>query len=540
MEQKKKGAIRRISVLVLILLFCAAVVLYRVFVFEPPTGLNAKTGEAEGGKEMAEEVLQSRLGAMGWYEADADALRAQLGGFFDKAKVEERGNVIGLILPHAGYRYSGQTAAYGAKAIKGKYKRVIVIGPSHRVPMEEVFSVPTVTHYETPLGRVPLDRKFIRKLLGYPVFSNVPYAHESEHSVQIEVPLLQYAQEEFELVPIVAGQCSLETIEKCGAILKSMIDKDTLVVASSDFVHYGPNFGYVPFKENVPAEIKEIDMGAYEYIQKKDCKGFVDYKERTGATICGSVPIAVLLSMMPEPAQAHLMHYTTSGELMDDYSSSVSYLSVVFTGTWEKGQEVQVKQEQQRLTEEDKEKLWVLARKTIEYALEQRKVPQAEDLGIQISESMRQVRGVFVTLHKRPEGSVGPARGQLRGCIGDIFPQQPLYKSVIENSVNAAFRDRRFQPVAKEEMEDITIEISALTVPAPVDTAEAIRIGTDGVVMRKEGRSAVFLPQVATEQGWDLETMLTQLSLKAGLGGDDWKEDASFLVFQAEIFGEEE
>ena len=137
---------------------------------------------------------------------------------------------------------------------------------------------------------------------------------------------------------------------------------------------------------------------------------------------------------------------------------------------------------------------------------------------------MRYPRAAFVTLKKH---------SLLRGCIGDIFPQRPLYRSIILNAINACFNDRRFQPVTEDECGDITIEISALTTPEPVDSADKIRIGTDG-------HSAVFLPQVAPEQGWDINQMLTQLSLKAQLPDDAWKEGASFLVFQAVVFGESE
>jgi AmmeMemoRadiSam system protein A len=115
-----------------------------------------------------------------------------------------------------------------------------------------------------------------------------------------------------------------------------------------------------------------------------------------------------------------------------------------------------------------------------------------------------------------------------------------LYKSVISNAINAGVYDRRFFPVTEAECNDITIEISALTVPKPIASADEIRIGIDGVVLSKNGHSAVFLPQVAPEQGWDVNQMLTQLSLKAGLPGDAWKEGANFLVFQADVFGENE
>jgi AmmeMemoRadiSam system protein A/AmmeMemoRadiSam system protein B len=397
--------------------------------------------------------------------------------------------------------------------------------------MEEVLSVPRVTHYETPLGRVPLDVEFINKLLKYSLFQNVPRAHEYEHSVQIEVPLLQHSRKDFKIVPIVAGQCSLETVEKAGTILRCLVDDETLVIASSDFVHYGPNYGYTPFNENISEQIRKLDMGAYEHIARLDSKGFLEYKQRTGATICGYVPIAVLLSMLSKPAEARLTSYATSGELTGDFTNSVSYLSIAFSGTWRDYPEVELQANNPELTGEDKRQLLTLARSTMVYALRNQRVPQASELGVTISDAMKPSRAAFVTLKKH---------SQLRGCIGDIFPQRPLYRSVIMNAIHACFNDRRFPQVSEDECEDITIEISALTVPEPVTSPDEIRVGTDGVVLNKDGHSAVFLPQVAPEQGWDINQMLTQLSLKAQLPPDAWKEGASFLVFQAVVFGENE
>ena len=143
---------------------------------------------------------------------------------------------------------------------------------------------------------------------------------------------------------------------------------------------------------------------------------------------------------------------------------------------------------------------------------------------------MSQPRAAFVTLKKH---------SQLRGCIGDVFPQQPLYKSVITNAIRAGFSDTRFLPLTQDECKDITIEISALTMPQPIDSPDKIRIGVDGIVLNKDGRSALFLPQVAPEQGWNINQTLTNLSLKAGLPSDAWKEGAEFLVFQAVVFGED-
>ncbi len=517
-------------VLVIVLLGIAGIFFLRAYISEtPPTGGIIPLKKEEPA-ELPKIVLRSSLAGT-WYSADAEALSKQIESFFQKAQVKPINNVIALILPHAGYRYSGQTAVCGLKTTDKKYKRIIVIGPSHRIPMEEILSVPRVTHYETPLGQVPLDVEFINKLLKYSLFQNVPQAHKNEHSVQIEIPLLQYSQKDFKLVPIVAGSCSLQTIAKAGNILKSLVDAETLIIISSDFVHFGSNFGYAPFKENIPEQIKELDMGAYEYIAGLDAKGFLEYKYNTGATICGYVPIAILLSMLNEPAKAELIKYATSGELTNDFTNSVSYLSVAFSGSWQSRQEIepQANNPELELTEDDKKQLLALANKTIIYALRTRRVPQASELGVSISDAMKCPRAAFVTLKKH---------SQLRGCIGDIFPQRPLYKSVIRNAINACVNDRRFLPVTEEECNDITIEISALTAPEPVASSNEIRIGIDGVVLSKDGHSAIYLPQVAPEYGWDVNQMLTQLSLKAQLPADAWKEGASFLVFQADVFGE--
>jgi len=498
---------------------------------ETPTPSNAAAAtSSEKTAQPAKVVLHSSLAGT-WYSNNPEALKKQFDAFFEKAKPETIENVIALILPHAGYQWSGQTAAYGLKTISKKYKRIIVIGPSHRTAMEDIINVPRATHFETPLGQIPLDTEFIDKLLKFPMVQNVPQAHQSENSIEMELPILQYCQKDFKLVPIVAGQCSLEAVEKAGAILRSLVDENTLVIASSDFVHYGRAHLYVPFTENIPEQIKELDMGAYQHIANLDAKGFLEYKRKTGATICGSVPIAILLSMMSEPSKAHLIKYTISGELTGDFSNSVSYMSIAFSGVWVKPAEIELQANNSELTEEDKKQLLLLARKTMVYALQNRRVPEASDLEITISDAMRPVRAAFVTLKKN---------SQLRGCIGDILPRQPLYKSVIMNAINACVNDRRFVPVSQDELEDITIEISALTAPAPITSSDEIRIGIDGVVLNKDGHSAVFLPQVAPEQGWDVNEMLTQLSLKARLPADAWKQDASFLVFQAEVFGENE
>lgn len=515
---RRKG----VPILLMCLVVIAVGVIGRRAIDEPPAGPLA----ADAGTKT---LLKSSI-AGSWYSADANELRTQIAGYFAKAQVEPRQDVIALVLPHAGYAYSGPAAAYGVQSLGRGYKRVVVIGPTHRLPMEDTLSVPRATHYETPLSEIPLDVEFIEKLLQYPLFQSIPAAHQGEHSVEIEVPLLQYKLADFKLVPIVAGQCSYEAVGEAGRILGGLIDADTLVVASSDFTHYGPQYRYVPFKENIPEGIRKLDMGAFESIRKFDANGLLNYRDEVHATICGCVPIAVLLEMLDEGTKVELLRYTTSGEGLGDYTNSISYLAVVFRGTWAARAATSPEVRQSALTAEDKKLLLDLARRTIRYALDHQKIPEPSDLNFTPADSMKPPRGAFVTLKKN---------GQLRGCVGDIFPQRPLYKSVLANAIYAAFGDRRFEQLRGEEYDQIRIEISALTPPTPVASAQEIRIGTDGMVLRKDGHSAVFLPQVAPEQGWDLETTLQHLSVKAGLPADAWKQGATFQVFQADVFGEE-
>jgi len=515
---------------IVVLCVCIIQLLPAAYVFSADKSENSAKEQvnAQSGKKLLDSSLAGR-----WYPAETGRLEALLEGFFRKADINSAENPIALILPHAGYRYSGQTAAKGVKTINRKYKRVVILGPSHHSALRQILSLPDATHYKTPLGEVTLDTKFIDKLLNHPEFQRVPSVHRNEHSVQIELPLLQHRLGNFELVPIVTGYCSPQTIKKVSRILCNLVDEDTLVIASSDFVHYGARYGYVPFDDNIPENLEKLDMGAYKYIEQLDANKFLNYKRETGATICGYVPIAIVLSMLTEDSSTRLVEYTTSGELTGDYSNSVSYLSIVFTGNWKKGAEVEQNGDgaETNLSEKDKSYLLQLARKTITYAVNNRKVPTLKKLGLEdIPSAVKKTRAAFVTLRKN---------SHLRGCIGDITPQRPLYESVLINSINAAFRDRRFLPLEKDELESISIEISALTRPEPVSSPNDIEIGSDGIVLSKNNRRAVYLPHVATEQGWNLEQTLNHLSQKAGLPADAWKEGAEFQVFQAEIFGED-
>jgi AmmeMemoRadiSam system protein B/AmmeMemoRadiSam system protein A len=487
-------------------------------------------GVQDSARESPERCVHHSSLAGTWYPADKDALVAELDSCLARAPDRSLENICGLILPHAGYHWSGPTAAHGVKLLPpGRWDRVVVLGPSHHLPMENQAGVPLETHYATPLGEIPLDQEFIRALRESSVFATQRPTQREEHSVQIELPLLQRVLGAFSLVPIVIGQLDKATVATIAVILQRLVDARTLVIASSDFTHYGWRFGFVPFQDQVPERIEALDLGAFDFLRAKDVQGFLDYTDRTGATICGRYPISILLSMLPAEAEAHRLHYDTSGRASGDFSSSVSYMAVAFTGKWSGVCRSTGATADAVLAHDEQRQLLRLAREALAYAVRHGSKPTAGDLGVNPSAALSARSGAFVTLRRQ---------GQLRGCIGEIYPTRPLYQAVMEQAVNAGLNDRRFSPVSSEELQEITIEVSVLTPPKAVRSSGDIRIGTHGIVLRKGGRSAVFLPKVAVEQGWDLEDTLNHLARKAGLSADAWRAGAAFEVFEVLVIDE--
>lgn len=475
---------------------------------------------------MRTQVLKSELAGT-WYTDNPKHLAREIATYLDSVDEPAAENVIALLLPHAGYRYSGMVAAHGVRQVQGKnYSRVVVLGPSHRVPMLDAVSIPDVDFIETPLGQIELDRAMIGHLLEKEGFESHASAHRDEHSVQIELPFLQEALGEFKLVPIVCGELGERSARQIASCLLENMDAQTLVVISSDFTHYGHAFSYVPFHDDVQDNLEKLDLGAFKLIEDGNLQGFLDYVQKTGATICGRSPIAVLLAMLPETARVQLLKYDTSGNLTGDWSHCVSYVAAAVSGEWDltcpDGRHCEPMLE---LSKSDKVSLLRLARNKIA----QRVRGDEPDVSIKISEAMMDIMGAFVTLHKD---------GQLRGCIGEIFPRRELHLAVAEQAVNAALHDPRFPRLQPAELDEIDIEISALTPPRRINSHENIEIGRHGIVLYKGQHSAVFLPQVAPEQGWGLEETLAHLAMKAGLGPNDWKSGCEYHVFEAIVFSE--
>ncbi|MFH1230355.1 MAG: AmmeMemoRadiSam system protein B [Planctomycetota bacterium] len=496
-------------------------------------------------EEQIMNVRESIL-AGSWYPSNPDVLKKEITKYLDSVKLPNpplgrdsasaRGinpdvDIAGLVVPHAGHQYSGQCAAYGYLLLKGKsFKRVIIMGPSHSVGFSGV-SVTKATHYETPLGKIPVDRQACDKLLqNDQLFSYQAAADKKEHSVEIQLPFLQTVLSNYKIVPLVVGE--LDDYQATASVIKEIVDDQTLVIASSDFTHYGDDFGYVPFTDDIKDNLKKLDGGAIEQIVNISPAGFYKYVKSTGTTICGYKPISLLLSIIDSKnivdSKGILLNYYTSGDLAGDYSHCVSYASIAFM----KQGATKIREEKvgDDLDESEQKTLLKLTRETLRMYLKEGKTPKPDDK--EVTDRLREKRGIFVTLKNR---------GELRGCIGRIFEPEPLYQEVIEYTVHSA-NDSRFyyNPVTAKEEKEITIEISVLSPMRKVDSYKDIIVGKHGVYLVKGSHNAVYLPQVAPEQGWTLEEMLNNLAEKARLPADGWRKGAEFFVFTAQVLSEKE
>ena len=435
-----------------------------------------------------------------------------------------------LLLPHAGWAYSGEIAWRAMRLVRAaKFRRVVILAPSHRAWIENRLVAPEADAVSTPLGEIAIDKELLDRLaLVAPVARN-DRVHAAEHSAQIEYPLLQLALGNgFSVVPLVMGSFGADQMAMCARALARLVDASTLLVLSSDFTHYGSDFSYTPYGtgggEDVRATVASVDAEAFSFVERRDADGFAAFVKKTGATICGHVPIELALRAFPEKAEIKRLAYATSSDSDRDFSRFVCYTAAAGRVEWT-GERDAV------LNAEDRAYLLRIARESIERAVHSWGLSrQKTDLN-DAPPATRAKMGAFVTLNDK-------ATGALRGCIGEILPMRPLAEAVAARAVDAALRDPRFSPVSERELGNLRVEVSALTPPKPVASWRDIVLGRDGMTLEKGNSFAVFLPQVAPEQGWNLETTLSYLAQKAGLPSDAWREGAKFETFQTEVFHE--
>ena len=474
--------------------------------------------------------LESTI-AGSWYPGSADGIRA-MSERWERASAADAPRVAPnvLVLPHAGWAYSGETAWTAVRLVKGaKFRRVVLLAPSHRAWIENRLVAPEASAVSTPLGEIRIDNDFIDRLaLVAPVVKNSK-VHLAEHATQIEYPLLQLALGEgFSLVPLIVGSLRADQMAMCARALSDMMDAETLLVVSSDFTHYGDDFSYAPYGtkggRGVRERVASVDAEALSLIEKGDADAFAANVRETGATICGHVPIELALRAFPKGTSLSLVHYETSGDADADFTRFVCYAAVSGRAAWH-GDEAQV------LDAESRAFLLRVAHESMESAVKgiPYAVPRSQ---FPVPDSPVYLKmGAFVTLNDRTTGA-------LRGCIGEIMPMRPLVDAVAARAVDSALHDPRFMPVTERELSNLRVEVSALTPPKPVASWRDIVLGRDGMTLEKGNAFAVFLPQVAPEQAWDLPTTLSYLAQKAGLSPDAWRDDAKFETFQAEVFHE--
>jgi AmmeMemoRadiSam system protein B/AmmeMemoRadiSam system protein A len=425
-----------------------------------------------------------------FYTGDPAELRRQVRGFIDAAPTGVAPPKA-VIVPHAGYIYSGPTAGYAYAALSGlrdRVRRVVLLGPAHRVYVEGL-AASTADAFQTPLGRVPVDTDAVRELTTHFPFVRLhDGTHAPEHSLEVQLPFLQSVLENFRLVPLVVGDAEAAEVE---AVLDHLWGgEETLIVISSDLSHY---LDY--------DTAKRVDGATLRKVLALDPEGIGSEQA------CGQIPIRGLLRVAARrQLRAELLDHRNSGDTAGPKSQVVGYAGVAFyesagNATLETG-------ERRTLTD--------IARSSVHHGLTHG-VPFAPSL-TGLPERLHEMRATFVTLK---------TYGELRGCIGTLNAQRPLAEDVAYNAFAAAFRDPRFAPLPASEFEALSVSISVLSPALPIvcgseaELLASLRPGIDGVVLREGTRTGTFLPAV-WESLSEPRDFLSQLKRKAGLAPDYW------------------
>jgi AmmeMemoRadiSam system protein A len=343
------------------------------------------------------------------------------------------------------------------------------------------------------------------------------------------------------IVPVLVGyETDRGVARRMARALSRLLNEHTLVVVSSDFTHHGRNYGYEPFAGDPRLGDRLLAVGrtTAERIAAGDADGFWYQVEVSRDTVCGRRPLAVMGELMAHAfaGEGRVIDVTTSGHVTGNFDFSVTYVGIAFDGSWRPWTEAREAATLGQLTDSQGTALLELARATLVSHL-------AHDASLAdwfaeppMGSELQSAAGAFVTVHN--VGERARREGRLRACMGVIEARQPMLDAVIQAAVSAA-HDPRFPELRVAELEEVELEVSVLSPMRSIPGPDSIRVGLHGVVLRKGRRSAVFLPQVATEQGWDRDTMLDHLAAKAGLSKDAWRHGAEFEVFTAQVFSEE-
>lgn len=463
-----------------------------------------------------------------FYPGTAIELSKALAVIFSEVdKVILGGAPRALIVPHAGYPYSGKTAAKAFKLLEGlSYDTVVVISPSHTVFFKGS-SVYEGDGYETPLGVVEIDRELsdrigsIHPSVYLSTMGHASGATRGEHALEVQLPFLQLVLGKFKLVAIVMGDQERDSVNSLGEVLSSTLEgTNSLMVASSDLSHF-----------HSEQDARKLDLTVQTALEKYDPKLLMKVVEEGQGEACGAgVMAAVMMAGKRLGAEeSKFLEYTTSGETTGEFGEVVGYLSAALLAskTVSKtrvvlGQPAAIAVDKDEILDEEKVELKKIAYNAIKAHLSDKKYkPEA-------IKSLESKRGLFVTI------MMGD---RLRGCIGRIKGDQALYDGVAEMSVAAAFEDPRFGELTAEELKQIDIEISVLSPLLRVHNFNKIEVGRHGLLIKMDMNSGLLLPQVASDHGWNSTEFLEQTCLKAGLPKNSYrKETAEVYSFTAQVF----
>ncbi|PJA29151.1 MAG: hypothetical protein CO189_03230 [candidate division Zixibacteria bacterium CG_4_9_14_3_um_filter_46_8] len=434
-----------------------------------------------------------------------------------------KGELVALIAPHAGYIYSGQTAAYSYKLLLGrKFDAIILISISHFYPFEGI-SIWESGEWRTPLGLVTIDGNIAKALADYsPLIRFEKRAHLREHSLEVQIPFIQVVQPSVPIVPIVIGGADsgiLHTL--ASALAKATKNKKILIIASTDLAHYVSR-----------DKADKMDRIGIEYLKKFQYKEFLSSLNSGETQFCGGRAVAAVIeaaSLLGADNFQQLKH-NDSGYATGDSSSVVSYLAAAITKTGTESSEDNAMEKRKHafvLNDQQEKVLLKIAREAIKNAVENK----TTSISPSMTDPLLAAKcGAFVTITEDD---------QLRGCIGYTEAYKPLYQTVHECAISAALHDYRFTPLQANELSKIHLEISVLTPLEVVDNIEEIEVGRDGLMISKGRNRGLLLPQVATEYGWDRVTFLEQTCRKAGLPSNSYKDSEAIIYsFQALAFGE--
>jgi AmmeMemoRadiSam system protein B/AmmeMemoRadiSam system protein A len=438
-----------------------------------------------------------------FYPADAEVLRGQVRGFMDAARLAGNGAPKAIIAPHAGYRYSGPVAgtAYAPlRKLAGSIKRVVLLGPAHRVPFRGV-AINGADAFSTPVGTVPVDGDGMRVAQTFPFVQRLDAAFAEEHSLEVHLPFLIEALRDFKLVPLLVGEADPADV---GRLIDALWGgPETLIVISSDLSHYQD---YETARRLDSATSKAIEALDYSAIGYGDA--------------CGRNAVNGLLSLARNRGlSAETVDLRNSGDTAGGKDRVVGYGAYLFREA-----------AAARLSYENRRGLLGIAATSIRHGLEHGKPKpvKANDY----PERLREKRASFVTLKQD---------GALRGCIGTLVASRTLVEDVAHNAHGAAFADKRFAPVTTDEVPQLAIGISVLSTPEPLafnsekHLISRIRPAIDGLILAEGNRRGTFLPSV-----WETlpepREFLRQLKKKAGLAPDYWSEKIRMQRYTTESF----